>query len=297
MTATDGATTDDTKGDATTGRADASTTESTRRSGERLDQLAELEEERRFLLRSLKDLEREHDAGDVDDVDYATLKDGYTVRAAQVLRQIEEGRRRLAPRPPRRWGRLLAVLVAIVVGAAGIGVMLAQAWGERGANQEITGFSPGDDARAKLANARAAMTNFDFATANELFFEVVQSESDRGVDNPEALTYYAWTLALGTRSNPDEDASARQLEIALLALDTAIGMDESYGDPYCFSAIIEANFRDDPVRALPFLEQCEANDPPADIESLLDGFAQEIRDAAAAADADGPTTTTVAPAD
>ncbi len=38
-----------------------------------LDQLAEREEERRFLLRSLADLEREHDAGDIDDADYATL--------------------------------------------------------------------------------------------------------------------------------------------------------------------------------------------------------------------------------
>ena len=37
--------------------------------GTRLDRLAALEEERRFLLRSLTDLEREHDAGDVDDLD------------------------------------------------------------------------------------------------------------------------------------------------------------------------------------------------------------------------------------
>ena len=50
------------------------------------DRLAELEEERRFLLRSLADLEREHEAGDVDRVDYRALKDGYTVRAAAVLR-------------------------------------------------------------------------------------------------------------------------------------------------------------------------------------------------------------------
>ena len=61
-------------------------------SGAQLDRLAALEDERRFLLRSLTDLEREHDAGDVDDLDYQTLKDGYTVRAAAVLRQIDEGR-------------------------------------------------------------------------------------------------------------------------------------------------------------------------------------------------------------
>ena len=39
-----------------------------------LDELAGLEEQRAFLLRSLRDLEREHDAGDIDEADYETLK-------------------------------------------------------------------------------------------------------------------------------------------------------------------------------------------------------------------------------
>ena len=51
-------------------------TASTIRSGERLDRLAELEEERRYLLRSLRDLEREREAGDVDDEDYQTSLSG-----------------------------------------------------------------------------------------------------------------------------------------------------------------------------------------------------------------------------
>ena len=67
------------------------------------DRLAELEEERRFLLRSLADLEREHDAGDVDADDYQTLREGYTVRAASVLRSIDEGR---SAAPARTDGKL-----------------------------------------------------------------------------------------------------------------------------------------------------------------------------------------------
>ena len=63
------------------------------------DRLAELEEERRFLLRSMTDLEREHAAGDVDEVDYRELKDGYTVRAAATLREIDDGRRALPAKP------------------------------------------------------------------------------------------------------------------------------------------------------------------------------------------------------
>ena len=94
-----------------------------RRAGATLDPdaLAALEEERDFLLRSLDDLEREHDAGDVDDVDYAELKDDYTARAAAVLRAIDD-RRALASqsRPSRSWLRLVAVLAFVAV-AAGVG--------------------------------------------------------------------------------------------------------------------------------------------------------------------------------
>ena len=48
------------------------------------DALAALEEESDFLLRSLADLEREFAEGDVDQTDYASLKDDYTARAAAV---------------------------------------------------------------------------------------------------------------------------------------------------------------------------------------------------------------------
>ena len=47
-----------------------------------------LEEDRDFLLRSLEDLEREWEAGDIDEADYVALKDDYTVRAASVLRAL-----------------------------------------------------------------------------------------------------------------------------------------------------------------------------------------------------------------
>src|SRR6187431_3135823 len=144
-----------------------------------LDALAELEEERRFLLRSLADLEREHDAGDIDDVDYATLRDGYTVRAAAVLREIDGGRANLPAKTPRRLGRTMAIAAVVVAASIGIGFALAAAWGERESGQEITGFTPGDDARVLLANARDAMNSGDFALANSLFGQVVQMERDQ----------------------------------------------------------------------------------------------------------------------
>ncbi len=253
---------------------------SARRSGAHLDRLAELEEERRFLLRSLDDLEREHAAGDVDEADYETLRDGYTVRAAAVLRQIETGRSRLAPKPPRRWGRLAVVTAAVLAGAVGIGFALAGAFGERGADQEITGFDPGDDARVVLASARDALNQQQFALANSLFARVVQMERERGIDNVEAITYFGWSLALQVRAEVDDVESDPRLDAARVALQQATVIDGEYADPNCFLAIIEFAFLGDADAALPYVEVCEASNPPADIAQLISGFAAEVRAAA-----------------
>ena len=64
-------------------------------------ELAELEERRRFLLDSLRDLEREREAGDIEEADYLSLRDDYTARAAAVLEEIE---RHQEPDPGRARG-------------------------------------------------------------------------------------------------------------------------------------------------------------------------------------------------
>jgi tetratricopeptide (TPR) repeat protein len=45
--------------------------------------------ERDTLMASLEDLEREHDRGELSDEDYSSLRDRYTVRAANVLRALD----------------------------------------------------------------------------------------------------------------------------------------------------------------------------------------------------------------
>lgn len=248
-------------------------------SGAQLDRLAALEEERRFLLRSLTDLEREHDAGDVDDLDYQTLRDGYTVRAAAVLRQIDEGRSELLPARARSWSRLAAVTAAVVVGSIAIGVVLAGAWGERSSGQEITGLTPGDESRIVLTNARDAMGAGDFATANALFVQVIEMERARGRDSAEALAYFGWTLALLTRQNPDQTEAAGRYDAAVLALGQAVEIEPDYADPQCFLAIVEYQFLGDAAAALPHIERCEASNPPGEVASLVASFADEIRNA------------------
>lgn len=246
-------------------------------SGARLDRLAELEEERRYLLRSLSDLEKEHDVGDVDDIDYQTLKDGYTVRAASVLRQIDAGRGELPQRPPRRWGRMVVVTAVVVAAAIGIGYALAGAWGERSSGQQISGLTPGDESRITLTNARDAMGQGDFELANSLFGQVIQTERDKGRENAEALAYFGWTLALITRQNPDQTNAADRLDAAVIALVQASKLEPDYADPQCFLAIIEFRFRNDAQAALPHIDQCEASNPPADVASMVSSFAAEIR--------------------
>lgn len=245
--------------------------------GPDVDRRAALEEERDFLLRSLSDLEREHDAGDVDDLDYRTLRDGYTVRAATVLRQIEQGRGDASSPKQRRWSRVVAVTAAIVVGSIGIGFVLAGAWGERSSGQEITGLTPGDESRIVLTNARDAMSSGDFATANALFGEVIEMDRARGRESAEAVAYFGWTLALLARQDPDEAAAAERIDAAVLALGQATEIEPDYADPYCFLAIVEYQFRDDAAAALPYIERCEASNPPGEVASLVASFADEIR--------------------
>ena len=50
-----------------------------------------------------------------------------------------------------------------------------------------------------------------------------------------------------------------------------------YADPYCFQAIVEYQFREDAAAALPFAEQCQANNPPSEVADLIDAFVDDIR--------------------
>ncbi len=104
------------------------------------DVLAALEEQRDFLLRSLTDLDREHDAGDLDDHDHAELRDDYTARAAEVIRAIDEQHDAFADaKRPRSLGRTLAWVAGVALFAVVSGVMVASAMGARKAGESASG--------------------------------------------------------------------------------------------------------------------------------------------------------------
>jgi hypothetical protein len=231
------------------------------------DRLAELEEERRFLLDSLRDLEREYQYGDVDHHDYLVLREGYTVRAAEVLRAIEAGRAALPPKRPRNWWKLLSWTSVVIAAAIATGLLVAQSSGQRLPGQEITGGVPGGEVPGLLVQARSLMFGGDLVGAQSLYGQVLVERPD----HPEALAYNGWLLAILSQGAGD-DLAPLALETARNSLRRSTEVAPDYADPHCFLAIIAANFDDDPETAAVEAEACLANDPPADMRSLLDEF-------------------------
>jgi hypothetical protein len=229
------------------------------------DQLSDLEEERRFLLRSLDDLDREHAAGDVDDADYQTLRDGYIARTATVLRAIQQGRTQLSARSARRPGRVAAWVVGTLVVAVLSGWLVARFSGQRAPGQTITGGIPGDAVSTKLAEARVLLGT-DPAAAATKYTEVL----DIDADNAEALTYSGWLIAIqGFQQGVPE-----LIGIGATTLRKAIESDPTYADPHCLLAVALGRFTEPPAldEAREQAQACLDNNPPADMVGLVGEF-------------------------
>jgi tetratricopeptide (TPR) repeat protein len=218
-----------------------------------------LEETRDFLLRSLDDLEREHDAGDIDEADYLALRDDYTARAAAAIRAVDAARAgsqaaadataRAPSRPPsRRW----VTVVAIVVVALLAGVLVAQASGRRGSGELGTG-SIRETVRSRLAEARRTLEEGDASAAVAAYDEVLADEPA----NPEALTYRGWALFLGGGEPAD----------GLLALIDAATAAPDYPDVHAFLAVAFDRLGR-PESALAELDRMAALDPAPQLLEL-----------------------------
>jgi tetratricopeptide (TPR) repeat protein len=236
--------------------------------GRRLDpdRLAALEDQRDFLLRSLDDLEREHDAGDVDDVDYATLKDDYTARAARTIRAIESHHARTsAARRPRSWRRLVATVAAVAAFAVLAGVLVAQASGRREAGDSLTGDIR-ESTRAQLADAIELASQQRYDEAIAVYDEVLADQPG----NVEALAYKGWFQFLSGDS------------AAIETLISATEADPEFPDTHAFLAVIlERAGRTE--AALLELDRLEALDPPPQIAELVSGLRARLEATAPAA--------------
>ena len=254
------------------------------------DALASLESERDFLLRSLKDLESEREAGNLDDDRYQALKDDYTARAAAVLRSIEEGRDAVAARPPiGRKRKLLtggAVLAFVLVAA----LALAAAAGKRHDGQTLTGNAQSGDTRkaaleqqvkdhpddptAHLVYARYLLEVQDWPEAVKQYLTAAKLDPR----NPEANAYAGWML-FQVATNAEPTQKGELTSGALDRLDAAVAASDSYADAFFFRGMVKFRGIGDAKGAVPDFERFLALVPDGplneNVKAVLDQARQQ----------------------
>ncbi len=248
------------------------------------DELAALEEQREFLLRSLRDLEAEHDAGDVDDQDFAELSDDYTARAAAVIRAIQSHHVRVAARRRRpNWGRRLLWVAVVAVLAVGLGVFVATSSGTRNQGDTITGGTRQSVAN-ELLTARQQFGSGDLVGAIKTYDKVLTDDPT----NVEALAYRGWMLRLGALGAQGQDQQLLRAQ-ALKYLQEAVQAGPTDGTALVFLAVLYGDLGQ-PQLALDTLAKVPAGSVPDFMAATVATFKAEMQSQLA-----GASTTTTAP--
>ena len=237
--------------------------------------------ERDFLLRSLRDLDAERAAGDIDEGDYQSLKADYTARAAAVLKALkappkgelvaENHERRGSVQRVRRWVVAGGVVIAL---AALSGWAVASSSGDRVSGQNITGQTPGDTVASSSASIEA-----ELAKARDLFGQQKVLEAIKTYDSvlakdpkqPEALAYRGWLLHL-----------AGVDDRALESLNSAIAADPTFPDTHFFRGELLCTYAHDQQGAVAEFNQFLATNPPAQFATLVQQRAQAAQSGACA---------------
>jgi len=243
--------------------------------------------ERDYVLTSLADLEREHAAGDVDDVDYATLRAEYVTRAAALLRRLADldehagsvskpaaehrtprGRRRLRRALGRRGTRRVLIGVGCVCLAGAASVLALSLAGIRLPGQTETGtisLPESEQITQELDDASLLGTSGEVLQAEQVYEQVLASDPDQ----PEALAYLGWLDRLTGRAHHDEAlVQAGDASIA-----RAVAVAPTYPDARAFYGIALLQDRHDVAGGLAELRAFLGDRPPAD---LLDGLGPSL---------------------
>ena len=238
--------------------------------------MSDLDEERRFLLTSLADLDREHAAGDVADDDYRTLRDGYTARAARVIRTLDgQPQAPVAPSARRSRRAVVPMLVTLAVAVVGA-VAVVRYVAPRSATGGLTGDAV-DAVAAKLSLARQLQTTGDVGQAIQVYQDVLRTDPD----NAEARTYLGWMVAntfvrQGVTVDTANDVTKAAMASSERQLDRAIEINPNYADPKCFKAVVRFRFYGDAAGAKGAIDACEAARPPEVVAALVENLRAEI---------------------
>ena len=219
----------------------------------------ELEEERDFLLTSLRDLEKEREAGELADNDYQALHDDYTARAAAVLRALERGKDRPGARrerpPPVGGRRSLGITIVVVVAIAGLaGGAVAAFSGQRQAGAPMTGSLP-DTPSGRMQQALQLESQGEAAEALRIYDELLRADPR----NVQALAYRGWLLKRA--GLPDK---------AMESLDQAVAIDPRFPDAHFFRGRGLSQDRNDPAGAVTEFRLFMSNNPPQEMVPLVE---------------------------
>jgi tetratricopeptide (TPR) repeat protein len=254
----------------------------------------DLRAQREALLQSLRDLEAEHDAGDLADADYLALKDDYTARAATVLRHLDaetqtaetaetaadeplpvtnRGQRVPPKRKATKRARTAAVVALLAMVSGGIGFAVAESSGERLAGDEATGDLP-QSGVDRIAKAEVLVSEGKVLDAVKIYDEVLDDDPK----NPVALAQRGWLLS---RVDP------RLVDEGLAQVEAAIALDPAYADAHFFRGMILLRGKNEPAAAAEAFQQGIDAKPDPSLLQFLQQFKAEAEEAAAA-----PTTST-----
>lgn len=200
------------------------------------DRLAAAEDELRFALSSLDDLEQEHRAGNLAPETFDRLHAEYTVRAAEAARRHHR-ESSLRPRLlPQRGRTRAAIALVAVLAAAGTAMLLVDGSDPRAPGDTITGNATAQatGTAALHASAQAALRDGDLAAALKSYLAAI----DVDPQDVEALTYAGWISYLG--GVPEK---------AIPFLDAAVQADPQYPDAHAFRGIVLFKAAHEPTRA------------------------------------------------
>lgn len=239
--------------------------------------MTDLEDERDFLLRSLRDLDEERAAGDLDDAAYHALKDDYTAKAAAVLRQLEsgpspveepplsstDGRPAARPSSKARRGRLVLGVMLLAAVSGGAGYAVAQSSGERLAGDEATGDLP-EGSVDRITKANALVAEGEILAAVKVYDDLLEDDPE----NPVALAQRGWLLS---RVDPS------LVDSGLASVDRSIAADPRYPDAHFFRAMILWKAKGEPAMAVESFQRALDANPPAEVRSAIEAQQQQAR--------------------
>lgn len=234
----------------------------------------DLIEEREFLLQSIRDLEAEYAAGDLDEADYRSLRDDYTARAAAVLRRLEgpsdsttaapvelSGTNGGSSNQPRRKaagrGRAVAAAVILALVSAGAGYAVATSSGERLATDEASGDIV-EGSTDRITKAQLLVSEGRILEAVRVYDELLREDPE----NPVALAQRGWLLV--------QVGEPSLIDSGLASIDRAIALEPDFADAWFFRGMTLLLAKDEPAMAIEAFDRGLATNPPPDLRAALE---------------------------